>query len=250
MKRTTILITILSIFLSCKKEHTKSNFLGNWSSTSDSNFNIDIQFFNDSTVVDNPLMIGTYSTRWKIVNKRIEQNMLRNNGQFAKEKSVLDFEFNSTKDTLLIKKQADSIYFKFRRIKNNFEYLENRIGLKLDLPMTNEPLTSYGNKDFVFNVYLGKKNDSVIIKTDNHLRRFGKLEHQVISFYSSKKEQEKDSLKFVVFTDRSLKDRDLDSIKTILKKLPIKKFFRIYKCQEYIKDNWKTEINWVGKYEN
>ena len=30
----------------------------------------------------------------------------------------------------------------------------------------------------------------------------------------------------------------------------IKRFFRIYNNKEYTKNDWKAEINWLGKYEN
>ena len=48
----------------------------------------------------------------------------------------------------------------------------------------------------------------------------------------------------------SVNNKELDSIKTILKKLPIKKIFRIYDSEKYVKNNWKAEINWLGKHEN
>ena len=150
-----------------------------------------------------------------------------------------------------IKHETDSIYeVSFRRIRNNIEYFENNIGLDLKLPKTPEKLISIGNKEFVFPIYLGKQNDSIIIRTDEYFQSFGKLEHQIISYYYSKKEEERDSLKFILFTDNSFKAIELDSVKRVLRKLPIKNFFRIYDNEKYISDDWKAEINWVGKYEN
>ena len=251
MKKSILLITFLVVCLSCKKENRKSDFIGNWSSTSDTNVEIDIVFFKDSMVIDNSLMYGTYSDKWKIKGSKIEQTLLRGDTSVLNHKNIIDFKFNDTKDTLFIKPESDSIFdIKLRKIKNNFEYLENSIGLSLKLPKTSEKLTLMGNKEFVFPIYLGKQNNSIIIKTDEYFQRFNKLEYQVISYYYSKKEEEKDSLKFALFTDNSVNSKELDSIKRILRKLPIKKFFRIYNNEKYIKEDWKTEINWVGKYEN
>ena len=122
--------------------------------------------------------------------------------------------------------------------------------MELNLPKTNKKLISSGNKKFAFNIYIGKKNDSLIVRTDNYLQNIEKLKSQVIPFYYSKKEQNIDSLKFNIYTDMSVNNKELDSIKTILKKLPIKKIFRIYDSEKYVKNNWKAEINWLGKYEN
>jgi len=251
MKKTILFITFLAVCVSCKKENEKSNFIGNWSSTSDTNIEIDVVFFKDSMVIDNSLMYSTYSDKWKIKGSKIEQKLLRGDTTVLNNENTIDFKFNLTKDTLLIKPENDSIFhIKLRKIKNNFEYLENKIGLDLILPSTNETLTSFGKKNLSFNIYIGKQNDSIILKTDEYLQNFGKLEYQIISYYYSKNEQEKDSLKFTLFTDKSIKTKDLDSIKNILKKFPIKKFFRIYNSEKYIKDDWKAEINWIGKYEN
>jgi len=244
-------IVFLFIFFSCKIENGKSDFIGKWSSTSDINIEIDVMFFKDSMVIDNSIMYGTYSDKWEIRGSKIEQTLLRGDTSVLNHKNIIDFKFSDTKDTLFIKPESDSIFdIKLRKIKNNFEYIENRIGLNLEMPKTSEKLTSIGNKEFAFNIYLGKQNDSLILKTDNYLQRFGKLEHQVISYYYSKKEQDIDSLKFVLLTDKSVNNQELDSIKTILKKLPIKRFFRIYDSEKYKKSDWKAEIEWLGKYEN
>jgi hypothetical protein len=251
MKKRILAIIILPFFFSCKKENIKSDFIGNWSSTSDMNIGIDIKFFKDSMVVDNSIMYDTYSDNWKIRDSKIELTLLRGDTSIFNNKHIIGYEFNNAKDTLIIKPKNDSTFnIKFRKIKNNFEYLENRIGLNLNLPKTSEKLTSIGNKEFTFNIYLGKQNDSLIVQTDNYLQNIERLKFQVIPFYYSKKEQNIDSLKFNIYTDISVNNKELDSIKTILKKLPIKKIFRIYDSKEYVKNDWKAEINWLGKYEN
>ena len=251
MKKGILFIIILTTIVSCQEENKKSDFIGNWSSTSDTNVEIDVSFFKDSMVIDNSLMNGTYSDKWKIKGSKIEQTLLRGDTTVLNNKNTIDFKFSPTKDTLLIKSKSDSIFhIKLRRIKNNFEYFENYVGLSLKLPKTSEKLTSIGNKELAFPIYLGKQKDSIVYKTDRYFQRFDKLEQSVISYYYSNKAEERDSLKFTLFTDNSIKTKELDSIKRILRKLPIKKFFRIYDDEKYINDDWKAEINWVGKYEN
>jgi hypothetical protein len=251
MRKTLLIFIFTSLFISCDNENEKFDFIGNWNTTSDTNLHINIEYYLDSIVVDNSLFFNTYSLKWKVEDNKLHQEILRNNGYFDKENSVLDFKFNKEKDTLFLKKNNDSVFvIKLRKIKNNFEYLENRLGLELNLPKTNKKLISSGNKKFAFNIYIGKKNDSLIVRTDNYLQNIEKLKSQVIPFYYSKKEQNIDSLKFNIYTDMSVNNKELDSIKTILKKLPIKKIFRIYDSEKYVKNNWKAEINWLGKYEN
>lgn len=252
MKKTILLITVLFICFSCKKKYKKSDFLGNWSSTSDTNFDFEIQFFNDSTVIYNPVFINSYSTKSQIEGEKIKQTLLRNNGHLEKEKSILDFKFNATYDTLWIKNETDSVYhIKLRKIESNYDFFENRIGLNLNLPQTKDVLIGLGKKDCVFPIYLGKQHDSLILTTDKSQHNLKRLKHKVISYYyRSIKENEKDSLKFALFIDESVNNKELDSVKNILRKLPIKKFFRIYNSEDYIKDDWKAEIKWLGRYED
>ena len=148
MKKRILIIVILSTLISCI-ENKKSDFIGNWSSTSDANVDINISFKKDSLLIENPVVLynSIYSSTWKVIGKKIKH-----------DGSTWDYTLNSSKDTLWIKHETDSIYeVSFRRIRNNIEYLENNIGLDLKLPKTPEKLTSIGNKEFVFPIYLGKQ---------------------------------------------------------------------------------------------
>lgn len=134
MKKTTLLITFLIVCLSCKKGIKKSDFIGNWSTTSDTNAQIDISFFKDSMVIDNSLMNGSYSNKWKIKGSKIKQTLLRGDTTVLSNENTINFKFNLTKDTLLLKSKNDSIfYIKLRKINNAYEYFENKIGLKIEL---------------------------------------------------------------------------------------------------------------------
>jgi hypothetical protein len=59
-----------------------------------------------------------------------------------------------------------------------------------------------------------------------------------------------DTLNVIIFMDKSIKNNELDSIKNIFRKNNVNKFFRIYDNGKYKKPEWKSEINWLGKYEN
>lgn len=166
MKKKILIIIILSTLISCSQKNKKSDFIGNWSTTYNSNFNINITFSKDSILIENPVvhLDKNYSTKWKILGKKIKL-----------EKAVWDYKLSPSKDTLWIKHEFNTIYLvPFRRIKNNIEFLENKIGLKLNLPKTSESLTSIGNKEFVFPIYLAKQNDSLIIRTDGFFSKFQK----------------------------------------------------------------------------
>ena len=242
MKKITLIFLTYLIFYSCQKEGSKSDFIGNWSATSDTNFDINITFSNDSILIENPVVHfdRNYSTKWKVIGKKIEL-----------EETVWDYKLNLEKDTLLIKHQTDSVYdLSLKRIKSKYEFLENKLGLELKLPSTNEKIFPISNKEFGINIYIGKQKDTILIKTDKYLKQFGELKYKISSFYFSKNKSESDSLRLNLFVDNEVSDSELDSIKSILKEYQIKRFFRIYNNKEYTKNDWKAEINWLGKYEN
>ncbi|PWG06909.1 hypothetical protein [Polaribacter aquimarinus] len=251
MKKTTFIFLTFLIFYSCQKEESKSDFIGNWSATSDTNFDINITFSNDSILIENPVVYydRNYSTRWKVIGKKIEL-----------EEAVWNYKFNLKKDSLLIKHQTDSVYdLSLKRIKNNYEFLENKLGFELRLPKTNEELIKVENKELFYNIYIGKENKSIIIRTDNNLKSINQIINKrsflkISKTESNNKKLEKgfkiDTLTIALLSDKSINNNELDSIKSILKDYQIKRFFRIYNNEEYTKKDWKAEINWLGKYEN
>lgn len=177
MRKKILLFVIALTFFSCYKENNKLDFIGNWSTTSDTNLNIDIQFFKDSIIHDNPIVGRIESAKWKIEENKIYQSFIDNNLS-SKQKVVrntLDYKFNNKKDTLFIKHESDSIYHLiFKRIKNAYNYFENRIGLNIKLEKISDGLILAGNNDYNFNVYVGLKNNKTIAKTDysNNLNNY------------------------------------------------------------------------------
>jgi hypothetical protein len=248
MRKTLLLFILTTLFLSCNKEIEKSDFIGNWSSISDENFelDIDIEFFKDSMVIYNPLIYGTYSNKWKVIDDKIEQTLLRGNSDLNYNNTNY-FKFNSTKDTLFIKNEQDSIhYFKFAKITNGFEYFENKIGLKIELEKVSNGLISSGNSDYNFNVYLTLKNNKVIAKTDysNNLNNIG---NQLLNFKSEIYENDLDKIKYVLFIDKNVSNKKIDSIKSLFIKEIVEKTFIV---KNYKENKWNEQIDWLGIYEN
>ncbi|MFY0630863.1 MAG: hypothetical protein JXR05_10815 [Flavobacteriaceae bacterium] len=237
MKKTIILLFIISVYLSCKKENSKSIFIGNWSSTSDTNFEIDITFSNDSILINNPISIQPkYTTKWKVIGEKIKHR-----------ESIWDFKLNSNKDTLSIKHESDSIYhLKLKRINDGYEYFENRIGLKIKLIESSDQLTLMEKNEFGFNVYLTLGNDKFIAKTD-YSKNLDKIAAQTFRFKEGFWESEENQLKYVLFIDKRISKKQIDSVKSKLLTNVIDKVFIVY---DYKLNDWNDELNWFGKFEN
>jgi len=247
MKKTIFLITFLAICLSCKKENIKSDFFGNWSSTSDTNAEIDIMFFKDSMVIDNSIMYGTYSLKWKIRGSKIEQTLLRGDSSILNNKNISNYEFNYNKDTLVIKHKSDSTRnIKFRKIKNGYEYFENKIGLEIKLKTVSEKPISAGNNDYNFNIYLALKNNKIIAKTD-YSNNLNNLAFQLFNFKSQISEKDWNRLKYVLFIDKNVSNKKIDSIKSLFIKEIVEKVFIV---KNYKENKWNEPINWLGVYED
>ncbi len=257
MKKTFLLsILIFSIF-SCQNKSLKKDFIGNWSTSSDDpnyDLNIDIQYFKDSSVMDNSLFLETYSTKWEVKGPKIEGTILRNNGLFQQLNFVSDYKFSFNKDTLYIKHENDSMpYIKFLKINNGYEYFQNKIGLNIKLPKTDKELKYIGNSQFGLNVYVGYVDGKLIAKSESY--RASNLDNilsQTFSFLASKEiELDYDNFQFNLFIDKNVNEFKIDSIKDLLKSGPFKRIFRIYTNEkvDYEKTDWKDEVNWFGVYE-
>tara|TARA_R110002051_G_scaffold323597_1_gene417756 strand:+ start:4638 stop:5384 length:747 start_codon:yes stop_codon:yes gene_type:complete len=248
MRKILILFIFTSLFIFCKKENEKSDFIGNWSSISDENFDldIDIEFFKDSMIIDNSLNYGTHSNKWEVIDDKIEQTLLRGNSDLN-YKNTNYYKFNSTKDTLFIKNERDSIpYFKFVKINNGFEYFENKIGLKIDLEKRSGELISAENNDFHFNTYIGLKNNKIIAKTD-YSNNLNKLLSQILNFKSSISEKDEKKIKYVLFIDKNIPNKKIDSIKSLFIREIVGKIFIV---KNYKENKWNEPISWLGIYEN
>jgi hypothetical protein len=249
MRKILLLLTILLIFLSCKKENEKSDFIGNWSTISESNINIDVQFFKDSIVHHNPLVGRIESAKWKVIGNKIHQSFLNNNSPLEEKEveNILDYKFNLEKDTLFIKRESDSVYFGvFRKIKNSYEYFENKIGFEIKLEKESEELISAGNNDYNFNIYIGLKNNKIIAKTD-YSNNLNELPSQLINFKSRISEKDEKFIKYALFIDNNIPNKTVDSIKSLFIKEIVKRTFIV---KNYKENKWNEPISWLGNYEN
>ncbi|MBL4642054.1 MAG: hypothetical protein JKY44_00545 [Flavobacteriaceae bacterium] len=247
MRKTLLLFIFTSLFISCNKENEKFYFIGNWSTTSDTNFNIDIQFFKDSMVIDDSLIYGTYSNKWKVKGSKIEQTLLRGDKSILNYKNTNYYKFNLTKDTLFIKNDLDSIhYFKFAKINNGFEYFENKIGLRIKLEKVSDGLITAGNDDYNFNIYISTKNNKIIAKTD-YSNNLNNLASQLFNFKSQIPVKDEKKLKYVLFIDKNVSNKKIDSIKSLFIKEIVEKIFIV---KNYKENRWNEPINWLGIYEN
>jgi hypothetical protein len=249
MKKILFLFIFTSLFISCNEENRKSDFIGNWASISDENFDLDMnfEFYKDSMVIVNPIIYGTFSYKWKVKGDKIEATLLRGNKLLLKNKNINYYKFNSTKDTLFIKNERDSIlYIKFQKINNGFEYFENEIGLKIELDKVSDNLLSAGNNDFNFKIYISTKNNKIIAKTD-YSNNLNKLTSESLNFKMQIPEKDKSKLKYILFIDKNVSSKKVDSIKSLFIKEIVEKIFIV---KNYKENKWNEPIEWLGIYEN
>ena len=66
-----------------------------------------------------------------------------------------------------------------------------------------------------------------------------------------KTSQHSSQIKYLLFADKRVPEKEIDSIKNLLKETTIKKIFRVYTNEQvdYEKTDWKDELNWFGEYE-
>ena len=210
---------------------------------------MNLQFFKDSLIYD--AWGKTTKFSWKSSNSKIYYTQLKDLDQELKTDFILDYKLNEQKDTLFVKRETDSSYTnQFLKIKNGFQYLKKNINLDFDLPKKENELISSGNKEFDFNIYVGYKNGKLVVKTDRYINLDG-IQSEIYHFILSFNEQKKEQIKYLLFADKKVPEKEIDSIKKLLKETTIKKIFRVYtnKQIDYEKTDWKDELNWYGEYE-
>jgi len=239
---------VICILQSCSKKNIDNDLLGNWSSTKSSNI-VDLQFFKDSLIQN--AWGKTTKFSWTSNNSKIFYTQLTNVDPELETDFILEYKLNAQKDTLFVKKETDSSFTnQFLKINNGLQYLEKNINLNFDLPKKENGLISSGNKEFDFNIYIGFKNGKLVAKTDRYINLAG-IQSEIYELIFSVKEQEKEQIKYLLFTDKEVPEKEIDSIKKLLKDTTIKKIFRVYTNDQvdYERTGWKDELNWFGEYE-
>ena len=251
MKRSKVYLIfyfIILILFSCKNENEKEDFIGVWSSTRNTNFYLTFEFFKDSVVVHDPILLhNNFTLDWILKNKKIYGINVKNQ---ILDSTIWDFKFNKAKDTLFIKHDNEENFdIELRKIENNFEHLENNLGFKLRLPETNKKLSKIKNNKNNFNVFLGKHNDSLVVKIENYFEIIRRLDYVLVSFLD-KSEEEFNNISITLVADNSITNRELDSIKNIIRKFSTKKIYKVFYDKSYLKKDWKAGINWLGRLED
>ncbi len=259
MKKIFLLSVILFSIFSCQNNSLKKDFIGNWSTSSDDpnyDLNIDVQFFNDSMVVDNSLFLENYSTKWQVKDSKIEGTILRSTKYFEQPNFISDYKFSFEKDTLYMKRANDSMpYIRYLKIKNGYKYFENKIGLNIKLPKTDKELKQNRNRQRRFNIYVSYNDGKLVAKSSSDFHRannLDKITSQAFAFWAHQgRDPDYNNFQFNLFTDKSIDEFKIDSVKNLLKSGPFKRIFRVYTNEKhnYEKTAWKDKIKWFGLYE-
>jgi len=248
MKTVIRTLLVICILQSCSKKNIDNDLLGNWSSTKSANI-VDLQFFKDSLIQNSWERTTKFS--WKINDSKIYYTQLTNLDPELETDFILEYKLNARKDTLFVKKETDSSYTnQFLKINNGLQYLEKNINLDFDLPKKENGLISSGNKKFDFNVYVGFKNGKLVAKTNRYINLDG-IQSEIYDLIFSVEKQEKEQIKYLLFADKKVPEKEIDSIKKLLKETTVKKIFRVYTNDQvdYERRGWKDELNWFGEYE-
>ncbi|WP_313115417.1 hypothetical protein [Aequorivita sediminis] len=248
MKNVIRTLLVICIIQSCSKKNIDNDLLGNWSSTKSANI-VDLEFFKDSLIQNSWERTTKFS--WTSNGSKIYYTQLTNLNPELETDFILEYKLNAQKDTLFVKTETDSSFTnQFLKIKNGLQYLKKNINLDFDLPKKENGLISSGNKKFDFNIYVGFKNGKLVAKTDRYINLDG-IQSEIYDLIFSIKEQEKEQIKYLLFADKRVPEKEIDSIKNLLKETTIKKIFRVYTNEQvdYEKTDWKDELNWFGEYE-
>jgi len=248
MKTVIQTLLVICILQSCSKKNIDNDLLGNWSSTKSANI-VDLQFFKDSLISNAWERKTKFS--WKSDGSKIYYTQLTNIDPELETDFIFEYKLNTEKDTLFLKKETDTSFTnQFLKINNGYQYFEKNINLDIDLPKKESGLIPSGNKEFDYNIYVGFKNGELVAKTNRYIN-LGGIQSEIYDLIFSVNEQDKEQIKYVLFADKKVSEREFDSIKNLLKETNVKKIFRVYKNNkvDYEKTDWKDEPNWFGQYE-
>jgi hypothetical protein len=248
MKTVIQTLLVICILQSCSKKNIDNDLLGNWSSTKSANI-VDLQFFKDSLIANAWERKTKFS--WKSDGSKIYYTQLTNIDPELETDFIFEYKLNTEKDTLFLKKETDTSFTnQFLKINNGYQYFEKNINLDIDLPKKERGLIPSGNKEFDYNIYVGFKNGELVAKTNRYIN-LGGIQSEIYDLIFSVNEQDKEQIKYVLFADKKVSEKEFDSIKNLLKETNVKKIFRVYKNNkvDYEKTDWKDEPNWFGQYE-
>lgn len=247
MKKIVLLISITFFGLfSCEKTITKSDFIGNWSTTSDTEVYIDIEFYRDSMVVNESLTSHRYTDDWVIKGSKIKQSLIRGDTSTLNRKNTVNYKFNTTKDTLFLKHEYENQYhIKLTRINDGFNYFKNKVGINFKFKKNTQKLISADTSNYKINIYVGFRDNKFIAKTDAS-NDLNSLITEVLELKEIYPKKEHQLLQYMLFIDEKVPQKKIDSIKAKLDEIPLNKTFIVY---DYKMTKWNETPNWLGIYE-
>lgn len=238
---------IIMTAFGCQKDLSnlrKDKLIGNWSTVLNGDKH-QLTFYQDSLVLNE---FGyTYKGKWSIDSSRIFIEPIKGFEQNAFGITTFDYKINNSLDTLNIKTLKDSVFkYPFIKIWNAYDYLEKINDFRIDLEKRSE-LVYTGNSSHDINVYVGYKNSELTVKTDRYVNLYN-IDSEALELIFISKSIDTSQVNYNLIVDENVPETKVDSIKNILNKTVINKFFRIYTNEkvDYSKTNWKDEINWFG----
>ncbi len=100
MKTVIQIILVMTFLQSCSKNNINSDLLGNWKSTKSANI-VELNFFKDSLVSN--AWEKTTKFSWKSDGTKIYYTQLTNINPELETDFIMEYKFNSEKDTLFVK---------------------------------------------------------------------------------------------------------------------------------------------------
>ena len=254
MKKIFTILILAFIVSNCSKNEYERELIGNWNNFP-LDFRTDIKFYKDSFVSYNynEKDIGT----WKADSDKIYFVFKKSLRKHHKDSLTYFYRLSLNKDTLYSRLTSSKINedFVLLRVKNTWKHYLNEIDLEIDLPEPDFELTRNNSMYNGIDLYVGYKNEKLIVKAQRRIQQLNKdIENLVLSERAMRTENEEKYLYFNLITDKNINEKEVDSIKRILKTFPSMKIFRVYenKTADYGKydcsgqgDLW----NWYGRYE-
>ncbi len=255
MIKTLKIFLVLITLQSCNYNQEKSKLIGNWSDPYGSTGPVELEFYSDSLIVTE--LGTTYINSWEVEEQKLYLKPYLGFEKFGLKDIKFDYSLSSSGDSLMMSKKseksADGIAtFTVFKIENAFDYLERQNRISLKLP-TSDDLISEPKESIGLNIYVGFRDKKLIVISDNN--KLDGLEDLKIYCYDylswKSKEGSNSDLHFNLVIDKNVQEREIDSIKTIIRQTGFEKFFRIYTNEEvnYQKTNWRDELEWYGKRE-
>lgn len=243
MKKTFTILIVVFLFSCTTNQQDK--LIGNWYLKNDKYGFVEFNFYKDSLIVYDS-KLGIRKSQWKADKSKIYLKDI--DYGFAKENELTYlYEIDKT-EKLNLKILRDSIIELPALTKANsvYDFFQMDLKLSIDLPISKLELKRISFPDRLnFNIYAGYRNNGLIVKTDLS-SNLENIEEEVNNFKFNSRDELKPHLKFHLIADKKISKYQIDSIKSLLRKTPIKKIFRVYKTKKL---DYENNLNWFGKLE-